>query len=173
MTQLTQKQPVEGSPVKTTAGAPQSGKSAGSRLIVLVLIILLFGGAMAVVRRLSEKKALAKETERLAVPTVSVLKPAAEPASEELTLPAQLQAYVESAIYSRTNGYLLRWNKDIGSRITKGELLAEIDTPEVDQELSQAKGFTPADPGAIGTGKKFSRALDQFAQDGFRLSTGI
>ena len=94
---------------------------------------------MAVVRRLSEKKALAKETERLAVPTVSVLKPAAEPASEELTLPAQLQAYVESAIYSRTNGYLLRWNKDIGSRITKGELLAEIDTPEVDQELSQAK----------------------------------
>ena len=139
MTQLTQKQPVEGSPVKTTAGAPQSGKSAGSRLMVLVLIILLFGGAMAVVRRLSEKKALAKETERLAVPTVSVLKPAAEPASEELTLPAQLQAYVESAIYSRTNGYLLRWNKDIGSRITKGELLAEIDTPEVDQELSQAK----------------------------------
>ena len=139
MTQLTQKQPVEGSPVKTTAGAPQSGKSAGSRLMVLVLIILLFGGAMAVVRRLSEKKALAKETERLAVPTVSVLKPAAEPASEELTLPAQLQAYVESAIYSRTNGYLLRWTKDIGSRITKGELLAEIDTPEVDQELSQAK----------------------------------
>ncbi len=139
MTQLTQKQPVEGSPVKTAAGAPQSGKSAGSRLIVLVLIILLFGGAMAVVRRLSEKKALAKETERLAVPTVSVLKPAAEPASEALTLPAQLQAYVESAIYSRTNGYLLRWNKDIGSRITKGELLAEIDTPEVDQELSQAK----------------------------------
>ncbi len=139
MTQFTQKQPVEGSPVKTTAGAPQSGKSAGSRLMVLVLIILLFGGAMAVVRRLSEKKALAKETERLAVPTVSVLKPAAEPASEELTLPAQLQAYVESAIYSRTNGYLLRWTKDIGSRITKGELLAEIDTPEVDQELSQAK----------------------------------
>ncbi len=139
MTQLTQKQPVEGSPVKPVAGAPPSGKSAGSKLIVLVLIILLFGGALAVVRRLSEKKALAKETERLAVPTVSVLKPAAEPASEELTLPAQLQAYVESAIYSRTNGYLLRWNKDIGSRITKGELLAEIDTPEVDQELSQAK----------------------------------
>jgi len=139
MTQLTQKQPVEGSPVKTTAGAPPSGKSAGSRVIVLVLIILLVGGAMAIVRRLSEKKALAKETERLAVPTVSVLKPAAEPASEALTLPAQLQAYVESAIYSRTNGYLLRWNKDIGSRITKGELLAEIDTPEVDQELSQAK----------------------------------
>ena len=139
MTQLTQKQPVEGSPARPAAPPPPSGKSAGSRLLVLVLIVLLVGGAMAIVRRLSEKKALAKETERLAVPTVSVLKPATEPANEELTLPAQLQAYVESAIYSRTNGYLLRWNKDIGSRITKGELLADIDTPEVDQELSQAK----------------------------------
>jgi multidrug efflux system membrane fusion protein len=140
MTQLTQKQPVEESPVKTTAPAAAPGNtSAGSRLVLIVLVILLLGGALAVARRFSEKKALAKETERLAVPTVSVLKPAAEPANEELTLPAQLQAYVESAIYSRTNGYLLRWNKDIGSRITKGELLAEIDTPEVDQELSQAK----------------------------------
>ena len=74
------------------------------------------------------------------VPTVGVIKPSsAEPAADELVLPAQLQAYVESAIYARTNGYLLRWNKDIGSHVKKGELLAEIDTPEVDQELSQAK----------------------------------
>jgi membrane fusion protein, multidrug efflux system len=140
MTQLTQKQPVETPSGKSTAGTPPpGGSSTGSRLVVIVLIILLVGGALAVLRRFSERKALAKETERLAVPTVSVLKPAAEPADEELTLPAQLQAYVESAIYSRTNGYLVRWNKDIGSKVTKGELLAEIDTPEVDQELSQAK----------------------------------
>src|SRR4051794_29463983 len=140
MTQLTQKQPAENKPVARTTGPEIAGKSsAGARLVLIVLIILLLGGALAVVRRFSEKKALAKETERLAVPTVSVLKPAVAPASEELTLPAQLQAYVESAIYSRTNGYLVRWNKDIGSKITKGELLAEIDTPEVDQELSQAK----------------------------------
>ncbi len=139
MTQLTQKQPVEASPAKSMAGTPPSGKTAASRLVVLVLIILLLGGSLAVMRRFSERKALAKETERLAVPTVGVLKPTAEPANEELALPAQLQAYVESAIYSRTNGYLLRWNKDMGSRIQKGELLAEIDTPEVDQELSQAK----------------------------------
>jgi RND family efflux transporter MFP subunit len=82
---------------------------------------------------------LAKETERLAIPTVSVSKPSAEPAADQLVLPAQLQAYVESAIYARTNGYLLRWTRDIGSHVKKGELLAEIDTPEVDQELSQAK----------------------------------
>ena len=52
-------------------------------------------------------------------------------------MPGTLQAYEESPIYARTNGYLLRWYKDIGSRVTKGELLADIDTPEVDQELMQ------------------------------------
>jgi RND family efflux transporter MFP subunit len=91
------------------------------------------------VRRLTERGALAKETERLAIPTVGVTKPSAEPASDQLVLPAQLQAYVESAIYARTNGYLLSWKKDMGGQVRKGELLAEIDTPEIDQELSQAK----------------------------------
>ncbi len=106
---------------------------------MIVLTILIVAGAFALVRRFTERGALAKETERLAIPTVGVIKPSAEPAADQLVLPAQLQAYVESAIYARTNGYLLRWNKDIGSHVKKGELLAEIDTPEVDQELSQAK----------------------------------
>ena len=70
---------------------------------------------------------------------MAVVHPIAEPADEELVLPGTLQAYVESPIYARTNGYLLRWYKDIGSRVTQGELLAEIDTPEVDQELLQAR----------------------------------
>jgi membrane fusion protein, multidrug efflux system len=58
---------------------------------------------------------------------------------EELVLPGSLQAYVESPIYARTNGYLIQWYRDIGSRVKKGELLAKIDTPEVDQELDQAR----------------------------------
>jgi len=99
----------------------------------------MVAGVFALARRFTERGALAKETERLATPTVAVITPSAEPAADQLVLPAQLQAYVESAIYARTNGYLLRWNKDIGSQVKKGELLAEIDTPEVDQELSQAK----------------------------------
>src|SRR6267142_2296552 len=134
MTQLRQERPT-GSP--TQAGPQQTG-SAGSRLAVIALLVLLLAGGFTVIRRLSERRALAQETDRLAIPTVGVTQPAAEPASEELTLPAQLQAFVESPIYSRTNGYLLRWYKDIGSKVKKGELLADIDTPEVDQELSQA-----------------------------------
>jgi len=110
-----------------------------SRAVPIALLVLMILGGIAVARRFSERRALARETETLAVPTVSVIQASSEPAQEELVLPAQLQAYVESSIYSRTNGYVLRWYKDIGSHVKKGELLAEIDTPEVDQELSQAK----------------------------------
>jgi multidrug efflux system membrane fusion protein len=121
-----------------TSSPGQSGAKHG-RLALILLVLLALAGGLAISRRFSEKQVLARETEKLAVPTVGVIKPAAEPGNEELTLPAQLQPYVESAIYSRTNGYLQRWYKDIGSQVQKGDLLAEIETPEVDQELAQAK----------------------------------
>lgn len=133
MTQLPQE-----TPSRTPAGAPPE-KSHPARLVIIALIVLLVGGGLSVTRRLAERKALAGETEKLAVPVVSVIKPASEPSSDQMVLPAQLQPYVESWIYSRTNGYLLHWYKDMGSHVKKGELLADIDTPEVDQELSQAK----------------------------------
>jgi len=62
-----------------------------------------------------------------------------QPPEEELVLPATLQAYTESPIYARTNGYVLKWYHDIGSKVNKGDLLADIDTPELDQELLQAR----------------------------------
>lgn len=132
MTQLTHP------PEPATASKP-AARTHGARLALIAVLVLLVAGGFSVVRRFSERHALAEETEKLAVPTVAAIKPSAEPADEQLTLPAQLQAYVQSSIFSRTNGYLLRWTKDIGSHVNKGELLAEIDTPEVDQELSQAK----------------------------------
>jgi RND family efflux transporter MFP subunit len=136
MTQLTQ----ERDPATTTgASAPAPKKPGRGRAAMVALLVLLVGGGFSVARRFSEHKALVKQTEKLAVPTVAVINPSTEPASEELVLPAQLQAYAESAIYSRTNGYVLRWYKDMGSHVKKGELLADIDTPEVDQELSQAR----------------------------------
>ncbi|HEX7287183.1 MAG TPA: efflux RND transporter periplasmic adaptor subunit [Candidatus Angelobacter sp.] len=122
------------------AGATQApGTTHSVRLALLVLVVLLVAGGFSVARRLTERRALAKETEKLAVPTVAVTRPGAEPASDELVLPAQLQPYAQSSIYSRTNGYLQSWRKDIGSHVNKGELLAEIDTPEIDQELMQAR----------------------------------
>src|SRR5215813_5398518 len=143
MTELTEQRTT----APTTSGAspsnqpkqPQQQPPKSGRLALIVLLVLLVAGGFTVVRRLSERGALAKETERLAIPTVGVTKPNMEPAADQLVLPAQLQPYVDSAIFARTNGYLLRWTKDIGSHVNKGELLAEIDTSEIDQELSQAK----------------------------------
>src|SRR5580704_14084580 len=108
-------------------------------LVGVVLLALIIAGAITFLNRRSETNALAKETEAVSVPTVAVVQPQTEPGNDELVLPGNLQAYIESPIFARTNGYLLRWYKDIGSQVQKGELLASIDTPEVDQELSQAR----------------------------------
>ena len=138
MTPLTEQQ---GREVEQQVSEPRlnSRPSHASRAAAVVLLVLVIAGGFSVARRFTEKRALAVETEKLAIPAVSVTKPGTEPAQDELVLPAQLQAYVESPIYARTNGYLLHWYKDIGARVKKGEILAEIDTPEIDQELSQAK----------------------------------
>jgi membrane fusion protein, multidrug efflux system len=106
----------------------------------LIAVVGLFAaGALSIKARAKEQTALSAETARLAVTTVSAGYPQPEPRSNELELPGSVQAYTESPIYARTNGYLLRWYKDIGASVEKGELLADLDTPEVDQELSQAQ----------------------------------
>lgn len=142
MTSLTDyKSPETESRAASVASANPAASRAprAARAAAIALLVLLVAGGWSVARRYSDHKALVVETEKLSVPTVSVTKAANEPAQDELVLPAQLQPFVESSIYSRTNGYLLRWYRDIGSHVKKGELLAVIDTPEVDQELSQAK----------------------------------
>lgn len=102
----------------------------------LVLVVL---GALTLLQRRSEYRTLAEETETLAIQTVGVIHPSPETGEEDLVLPGTVEAYVEAPIYARTNGYLKKWYHDIGSRVQKGDLLADIDTPEVDQQLSQAR----------------------------------
>jgi RND family efflux transporter MFP subunit len=108
-------------------------------IVGILLLVLLVAGALSLWGRITHERALAKETERETVPTVAIVNPVSEKPDEDLTLPGSLLAYEESPIYARTSGYLVRWYKDIGSRVTKGELLAKIDTPEVDQELNQTR----------------------------------
>jgi membrane fusion protein, multidrug efflux system len=122
-------------------------------LIGAVLLVLITAGAVTFLNKKSETDALAKETEAVSVPTVAVVHPLAEPGNDELVLPGNLQAFIESPIFARTNGYLLRWYKDMGSKIQKGELLAAIDTPEVDQELSQARASREQIKAALGLAK--------------------
>jgi RND family efflux transporter MFP subunit len=124
---------------------PSSGKSAPPRsshgylflivAIVIVIVVVIAG----VVPRLRAKAALRKETDKSAVPTVDVIEPKQGAPHQEIVLPGNIQAFIDAPIYARTNGYLRKWYVDIGARVKAGQLLAEIDTPEVDQQLQQAR----------------------------------
>jgi len=107
-------------------------------LSVVVLVLLAIGGARTVVSRISASHELQEGTAERARQYVKVATPKSGEGTQTLSLPGTLQGYVQSPIAARASGYLRRWYKDIGSRVEKGELLAEIETPEIDQQLSQA-----------------------------------
>ncbi|NUA26979.1 efflux RND transporter periplasmic adaptor subunit [Cupriavidus basilensis] len=104
---------------------------------IVVLVLLGLGAGRTLVSRYASAKALKTGTEERAVQYVQTALPKAG-GSQLLALPGTLQGYVQAPIAARANGYLKRWTKDIGSRVEKGELLAEIETPEIDQQLTQA-----------------------------------
>jgi multidrug efflux system membrane fusion protein len=114
-------------------------KKKGYLLAAILAVIFVVLAIVGISTRVDERRALAKETESLAVPTVAVVHPQLEPPQQELVLPSTLEAFVESPIFARTNGYLGHRYKDIGSRVRRGELLGDIETPEIDQELMQAR----------------------------------
>jgi len=120
---------------RSQKGIGKAGRIAGVALMLLLVTAAAIGFAI----RLGERRALGKETESLAVPNVIVIQPKVAPPQEEIVLPSSLEAFTESPIYARTNGYLAHWYKDLGSKVQKGTLLADIETPEIDQELMQAR----------------------------------
>jgi RND family efflux transporter MFP subunit len=107
----------------------------GFALLVIAVSLAVWG----IVSRVSGRATLAEQTAELAIPTVSTIKPTPASAGEQLVLPGSVQAYNEAMIFARTNGYVRDWYTDIGTRVKKGQLLADIDTPEVDQQLRQAR----------------------------------
>jgi RND family efflux transporter MFP subunit len=125
--------------IPTPGGAPRKN-SPGRRVVMLLIGVVVVGFLVisGIVPRLRSRKALAAETNELAAPTVLVINPKQGAPSQEILLPGNIQAFVDAPIYARTNGYLKRWYFDIGSHVKQGQLLAEIESPEVDQQLSQA-----------------------------------
>jgi RND family efflux transporter MFP subunit len=106
--------------------------------VAVVLIVLAAGAGRTVFSRIWNSRALEADTKEQAVVYVKTAFPKTGEAGQTLSLPGTLQGYVQSPISARSSGYVRRWYKDIGSRVQKGELLAEIDAPEIDQQLSQA-----------------------------------
>ena len=105
-------------------------------LAFLVVAALVISG---IVPRVRARNMVRAETNQMAIPAVIVAKPKKSAPGQEVILPANIQAFRDAPIYARTNGYLRKWYVDIGGRVKAGQLLAEIDTPEVDQQLHQAR----------------------------------
>ena len=104
--------------------------------VAVLLGIVIYSGIHA--RALAQRR-LGIKTEQAAITTVNVVHPKPQSGHDEIVLPGYTQAFSDTPIYARTNGYLKRWYFDIGAQVEKGQLLAEIDTPEIDQQLGQAR----------------------------------
>jgi len=105
-------------------------------LVVVALAAAIYAGLHG---RRGADAALKRATQEASVPTVAVIYPAASSPSDELVLPGTARAFTDAPIYARANGYLKKWYADIGARVTQGQVLAEIETPELDQQLRQAR----------------------------------
>jgi len=123
----------------TGHGSPQGGSKKQWVVAVVAFLIVAAVVISGIVPRVRARATLRNETNQLAVPTVIVAKPKGSAPGQEVILPANVQAFRDAPIYARTNGYLKRWYADIGTHVKAGQLLAEIETPEVDQQLHQAR----------------------------------
>ncbi len=126
---------------EAATGQPAGALTAGRAIILLLVVVAVAGilAATGIIGRIHARTSVADNTNALAAPTVVANVPVKGAPQQEVVLPGNLQAYVDSPIYARTNGYLRKWYFDIGAHVKKGELLAEIESPEVDQELAQAQ----------------------------------
>ena len=108
-------------------------------LVVVLLVVAVAAAIVGIVRRVHANTELVKTTDANAAPPVSLEQPVFEKDAREIVLPGNIQAFTLAPIYARTTGYVKSWSHDIGSHVRKGDLLAVIETPELDQQLDQAK----------------------------------
>jgi RND family efflux transporter MFP subunit len=126
-----------------SASAPDVNRRGFGRVAInSAVLITILGGLLTLQdghARSVATATLTQETQRAAILSVDVVHPSLGAASSEVILPASVQGFIDSPVYARTSGYLLHWYADIGTHVRKGELLAEIQTPELDQQVQQAQ----------------------------------
>jgi len=131
--------------VRSGEVAPDEAKPPRRNRLRVVLTAMLALAAVAAVvvagilPRVKARQAVAAETEELAVPSVTVIHLEAKAQQQEIVLPANIQPFIDAPVFARTSGYLKSWVSDIGTPVKKGQLLAEIESPEVDAQLRQAR----------------------------------
>jgi RND family efflux transporter MFP subunit len=135
-----------GTPAPQTLPAESRDKPAAKspskrgRIVGAVIVLAIVGGlVLGFLPRWRQSHLTVKDTAQLAIPSVSVVSPSNGVASGGLVLPAEIKPWLEAAIYARANGYLKNWVADIGAHVEAGQLLAQIETPDLDQQLAQAR----------------------------------
>jgi len=128
----------EQSPPASDAGARKASRKSWLALVITVVVVAALLGS-GIWSRVKARTTLKAETAQVALTPVSVVSPKQTAPAQEIILPGNVQPFITSPIYARTNGYLRKWYVDIGARVKQGQLLAVIETPEVDQQLQQAR----------------------------------
>src|SRR5580658_8340725 len=138
------KEPGEPDSLNEPRTAPKVDKKRGIGVGLTFLLLVALGAIgwfvyKGITTRVSAEKALVVETHEAAFLNVAVTHPKVTGATQQLVLPGNTQPLIDAPVYARTNGYLKKWYADIGTRVKAGELLADIETPEVDHQLQQAR----------------------------------
>jgi RND family efflux transporter MFP subunit len=130
----------------------------GIRLAVVgILVVLAVVAAWGIVTRIHARSALEQRVQDAGATVVAVIQVRPGTGGDSLVLPGSVQAFADAPVYARTTGYLKRWYVDIGAKVRQGQLLAEIDTPEVDQQLRQAQ----ADLGTAEANERLARSTNE------------
>jgi RND family efflux transporter MFP subunit len=137
-----QREPVEmPAGERPNSGSPRVPGGGVTRVVMLLLVVIVV--ALVVIWGISSRRKanaqLSQETQDLAIPTVSVIHPKSGAPQQEIVIPGDMQPYADAPIFARTSGYLKKWYVDMGGNVKAGQLLAEIDAPEVDQQLMSAR----------------------------------
>jgi RND family efflux transporter MFP subunit len=138
-----------------------------ARLALIVLALLLVALAVyGIVERLHAHRQLADDTDRDATPTVAVLAPKGAPGDQSVSLPGTVSSWQDAQIYARTTGYVAKWYVDIGTKVKKGQRLADLDTPDVDNQLSQGQAQMRSDEANAKFAQVTATRYDQLVSTG-------
>src|SRR6266536_6252572 len=127
------------SPNMLAQSQPKASRRSRYAVIAGVALVIVAGLALGVIPRLRAQSKLVAATQEVTLRTVTVTNATRLALTVQLAVPGHVRAFEETKIYARADGYLLKWNSDIGAKVEAGQVLAEIDTPELDQELNQSR----------------------------------
>jgi RND family efflux transporter MFP subunit len=141
--------------------------SHGARLVLIGLgAVLVVLATFGIVKRVHARHELTEETDRNAVATVATITPNASPKDQGLTLPGTVASWQDAQVYARTTGYVAKWYVDIGTKVKRGQRLADLDTPDVDNQLLQGKAQMRTDQANMAFAKVTADRYAKLASQG-------